>query len=86
MSDDDASLPPNAPTVNGQDVRPQTDGEEDASTLEAVCADLNRRVTAFLNKSPDPGSTSEDADLTRKVQVQIKTSTRIIEKALSDYG
>ena len=80
---DDASLPPNAPMINGQDSQPQIDGEEDASpssmpSLEAVCADLHRRVTAFLNRAPG-------SDSTRKVQEQVRISISVIEKALTDY-
>lgn len=89
---DDASLPPNAPMINGQDSRPQIDGEEDASpssttttttpasvpSLEAVCADLHGRVSAFLNKTAD-------SDSTRKVQEQVRISISVIEKALTDY-
>jgi hypothetical protein len=85
----DASLPPNAPIVNGAEIQPQTHGEEDASprsvtlltstsSLEAVCEDLHRRVTAFLKKPPD-------SDLTRTVQEQTRISIGVIEKALKDY-
>ncbi|KAF7504879.1 hypothetical protein GJ744_001600 [Endocarpon pusillum] len=87
---DDASLPPNAPMINGHDSPPQIDGEEDASpssitgpasvqpSLEAVCADLHARVTAFLNKTPG-------SDSTGKVQEQVRISISVIEKALTDY-
>ncbi|ERF71524.1 hypothetical protein EPUS_00513 [Endocarpon pusillum Z07020] len=86
---DDASLPPNAPMINGPGSRPQIDGEEDASpssttapasvpSLEAVCADLHGRVSAFLNKTPD-------SDSTRRVQEQVRISIGVIEKALTDY-
>lgn len=77
----DASLPPNAPIINGVETQPSIHGEEDAShpaTLEAVCEDLNRRVTAFLNKP-------SDSDLTRRVQQQTKVSIAVIEKALNEY-
>jgi hypothetical protein len=84
----DASLPPNAPIVQGLHDQPRTNGEEDASSasaagsapssLEAVCADLHRRVSAFLDKPPD-------SDLTRRVQEQVRISIGVIEKALNDY-
>jgi hypothetical protein len=84
----DASLPPNAPIVQGAHDQPGINGEEDASpasaaapassSLEAVCADLHRRVSAFLDKLPD-------SDLTRRVQEQAKISIGVIEKALNDY-
>lgn len=85
----DASLPPNAPIINGLDTQPQIDGEEDASplsatipastsSLEAVSQDMNRRVTAFLNRRPD-------SDLVRRVQEQTRISIAVIEKALTDY-
>jgi hypothetical protein len=78
----DASLPPNAPIVQGSHNEPRTNGEEDASSastsLEAVCADLHRRVSAFLDKPPD-------SDLTRRVQEQVEISIGVIEKALNDY-
>lgn len=85
----DASLPPNAPIINGSDNQPRINGEEDASpspattpastsSLEAVCADLHRRVTAFLNKPPD-------SDLMQRVQEQTRISIGAIEKALNDY-
>ena len=86
---DDASLPPNAPIISGRETQPQVHGEEDASpssanipastsSLEAVCADLHRRVTAFLEKPTA-------SDLTLRVQQQTRTSIGVIEKALINY-
>jgi hypothetical protein len=85
----DASLPPNAPIVNGAETQPQIHGEEDASplsatlptstsSLEIVCEDLYRRVTAFLSKPPD-------SDFTQRVQEQTRISIGVIEKALKEY-
>lgn len=86
----DASLPPNAPIINGPVTQPEINGEEDASpssattpaspkrSLEAVCDDLHRQVTAFLSRPPD-------SELVRKVQEQTRVSIGIIEKALNDY-
>ena len=85
----DASLPPNAPMINGLDSQPLIDGEEDASTsidtapscaptLEAVCKDTHRRVSAFLNRPPD-------SDFVRRVQEQTRISIGVVEKALNDY-
>jgi hypothetical protein len=84
----DASLPPNAPIADGPDTLPSVYGEADASTtfgataasttLEEVCKDIHRRVTAFLDKPPD-------SDLTRRVQEQTRISIEVIEKALNDY-
>jgi FAD synthetase len=85
----DASLPPNAPIINGLDIQHPIHGEEDASpssatisrstsSLETVCKDLHGRVSAFLKRPPD-------SDMIRRVQEQTRVSIDVIEKALKDY-
>lgn len=85
----DASLPPNAPIVEGSEIQPKINGEEDASSssatvpastssLEATCEDIHCRVSAFLDRPPD-------SDLTRKVQEQTRISIGVIEKALNEH-
>jgi hypothetical protein len=72
----DALLPPNAPLANGLD---HGHGEADASTtLSEVCADMHRRVSAFLAASPK-------SDTIRRAQEQTRISLGVIEKALQDY-
>lgn len=85
----DASLPPNAPIIESSETQPKINGEEDASassatapastsSLEAICEDVHRRVSAFLDRPAD-------SDLTRRVQEQTRISIGVIEKALNDY-
>ena len=74
----DASLPPNAPVTNG--LKDRSHGEADASstTIAEVCADVHRRVSAFLNAAPT-------SDRVRSTQEQTRISIGVIEKALRDY-
>lgn len=60
-----------------------TDGHREANTslkhnLFSICADLDHRVTNFLNAAPE-------TDIVRQTQDQTRASIAIIEKALQDY-
>ncbi|KAJ9501400.1 3'-phosphoadenosine 5'-phosphosulfate sulfotransferase [Exophiala xenobiotica] len=74
-----ASLPPNAPMMNG--TVPDRHGEADvssSSSLEHVCAQLHSQVQSFLAASPSD-------DVTRRTQEQTKIALGVIEQALGDY-
>jgi hypothetical protein len=74
-----ASLPPNAPMMNG--TVPDRHGEADvssSSSLEHVCAQLHSQVQSFLAASPSD-------DVTRRTQEQTKIALSVIEQALGDY-
>ena len=73
-----ASLPPNAPMMNG--TVPNRHGEADvpSSSLEHVCAQLHSQVHSFLAASPSD-------DVTRRTQEQTKIALGVIEQALADY-
>ena len=84
---DDASAAALSPMINGT-VPSGSHREADASTstppqrsgsLAEVCADLHQRVTNFLNAAPE-------SEVVRRTQEQTRTSIRVIEKALQDYG
>lgn len=46
--------------------------------LAEVCADLNQRVTTFLNAAPE-------SEIVRRTQDQTRVAIGVIEKALQDY-
>ncbi|KAL6244171.1 3'-phosphoadenosine 5'-phosphosulfate sulfotransferase [Rhinocladiella similis] len=72
-----ASLPPNAPMMNGS--LTSSHGEDDASSsLEHVCARLRSQVDSFLAAPPSD-------DVTKRTQEQTKITLGVIEKALEDY-
>lgn len=86
----DASAAAASPMTNGIS-REGSHREADASTgtasvssssphtsLANVCADLNQRLTAFLNAAPeDP--------ITRRTQDQTRIACQVVAKALEDY-
>ncbi|KAK6381482.1 3'-phosphoadenosine 5'-phosphosulfate sulfotransferase [Exophiala oligosperma] len=72
-----ASLPPNAPMMNGS--LTSSHGEADASSsLEHICARLHSQVDSFLAAPPSD-------DVTKRTQEQTKITLGVIEKALEDY-
>jgi FAD synthetase len=53
--------------------------------LSAVCADVHRRLVAFLDADPDIDST-HDAQTVRQTQARVRESLAVIEQALVEYG
>ena len=73
----DTRLPPQAPMINGHG-EADTYSAPSRRTLSEVCADLHRRVSAFLSAPATDGTIAS-------TQEQTRIALAVIEKALEDH-
>lgn len=77
----DASAAAASPMTNGtasSEGHREADASNLSTSLAEVCADLNRRVTNFLNAVPK-------SEAVKHTQEQTRIAVEVIHKALQDY-